>query len=666
MKIYNNPIASISFVDFEKKNFSKNKKEVANSSLINNLYYQPCTTNFLSKAISFKGINAKGVVKQRGIYMHITSLPGTRSFCGQFGDIQTTKFINWLVSAKQTHWIINPLNALEDHLCPYSSSGRYSRNKFIVNLNKLTGAEYGRILNENELPEDITTPSFTLEMLEKQKNPRFKLAFERFKKLDNNHAIRKEYKKFLEENDKLWLDDYANYDVISKRFGANWHTWPKSLQTVPEEAKNENIEIAKKVYSRLKKQDKSITKEDFQNQLDLYKFEQFLFDKQFHELVKELDSKGIRLIMDLPIGVSADGVDVWTKKNIFLLDENYLPTRVSGCPSEGAYGYTQVWGHALYDYDSPDFWEYHEASLRQLLETSDLRLDHFVGYVNRASIPTVYEKDDGTILRGNDIFKPKEQGGMGVNFFKKEWIETIDKKKSPKGENTFDLFIRIANELGRKPEDVYILESFGPLAKTPAYRNFEKKYGEYFISQRVPIAMGISDKDKKLQKLNLIEDNSSMQPFAYLTGNHDMPSLKQYIDKLTDHGVNGEKVNKKTREKFNDFCIKELKLTPTEMLNLEKIYENAMKWHYTKNVKQVQTTIQDALGIYYRPNIPGFFNGMLDKYLMKPTPEALLSYWSTVFPKDFLERDNISGINSGYKKAADNFVKMMNKLFPKE
>ena len=157
-----------------------------------------------------------------------------------------------------------------------------------------------------------------------------------------------------------------------------------------------------------------------------------------------------------------------------------------------------------------------------------------------------------------------------------------------------------------------------------------------------------------------------MQPLAYLTGNHDMPSLKQYIDKLTGHGINGETVDKKTMKRFEEFCKKELKLTPKEIKNPDKIYENAMKWHYTKNVKQVQTTIQDALGIYYRPNIPGFWNGMHDKYLMKPTPEGLLPYWSTVFPKDFLERDNIYGINPGYKKAADKFVKMMNKLFPKE
>ena len=665
-------VSPVNFGYFVNKPLSKELSRSENSNIqaeksLNNAYYHPMKIfSYYSQALPFKGITAKGLVKQRGMFMHITSLPGTRSFCGQFGDIQTSKFINWLAAAKQTHWIMNPLNALEDHLCPYSAAGRYSRNKFIVNLNKLTGKEYGQILKESELPEDITTPNFTLEMLQKQKNPRFKLAFERFKKLGANEPIVKEYNEFLRKNDALWLDEYANYDLISKKYGTNWHEWSKGLQTAPEKARASGMELGAKVYPILKTKDKTLTKQGFEDEIGLYKFEQFLYDKQFHELVDELSGKSIRLIMDLPIGVSADGVDTWGKKNIFLLDKEFKPARVSGCPSEGAYGYTQVWGHALYDYDSPEFWEYQESSLRQLLETSDLRLDHFVGYVNRASIPTVYEKEDGTVLKGMDIFKPVEEGGMGVGFFKKEWIENIDKKKSPKGENVFELFLRLAREVGKNPEDTYILESFGPLAKTPAYKKFEKLYGEGFISQRVPIAMGISETDKKLQKLNSAQDSGKMQSLAYLTGNHDMASLRQYIDKLMGKGLNGEKANKKTREKFKEFCKNELKLSEEEMKDSNVVFENAMKWHYTKNVKQVQTTLSDALGIYWRPNIPGFWNGMNDKYLMKPTPQALLSFWSTVFPKDFLERDNVYGINPGYKKAADNFVSMMKELYPED
>ena len=629
------------------RNYSFQKTSSLKNIALNEQYLQTAKTNdSFQSSISFNGITSKGVVTQRGLLMHITSLPASRSFCGQFGDLQTTKFINWLKKAKQTHWIMNPLNALEDNLCPYSSTGRFSRNKFIVNLNKLTGKEYGRILKRSELPDDVTVPEFTLDMLERQKNPRFKKAYERFKKLPETESIKKEYNNFVEEQDNLWLEDYANYDVLSRKFGAYWPNWDKKLQTAPEDAKAEGISLKDKILNVL---GNKIDKKEYEDGVGLYKFEQFLYNKQYNEMADELADKGIRLMMDLPVGVSSGGVDVWGKKNIFLLDKNFKPIKVSGCPSEKAYPYTQVWGHALYNYDSPEFWEYHEASLKQLLRNADLRLDHFVGYVNRAAIPVEYKKADGTVLKGNDIFKPIKDGGMGEGFFDNSWIEDIYNKKSPKGENVFEVFIRVAKELGLKPEETYVLEDFGPLAKTKAYKDFRKKFGKNFISQHVPVGMDICDpKNKKHLNKNV----------AILTGNHDMPPLREFVDKLMDGSL-----NKRAKKKFETFCKKELNLTEEEMNSKDAVYENLLKWHYTNDVKQVQTTLQDALGIYFRPNIPGFWNGMMDKFLMKTTPEALLPYWSRVFPKDFLTRDNQSGINPGYKSLADKFVQMMRDLY---
>ena len=629
------------------------KDEIKHSTLISESkdVFKADLQNY-NNTVSFYGLNAKGIVKQRGLLFHITSLPAHRSYCGQFGDPQTTKFINWLKDAKQTHWIMNPLNALDNSLCPYGSLGRFSRNKFIVNLNKLTGKEYGKILKPKELPDDITTPEFTLEMLEKQKNPRFELAFSRFKKLPNDAPIKKEYNKFAEQNESLWLDDYANYEALSRSFGPYWTKWQKDLQTAPEDAKKEGVSLQDRI---LKVLDGNFSKEEYENRVNLYKFEQFLYDKQFNEMTEELNQNGIHLILDLPVGIGSEGPDVWGKKNMFLLDKDFKPAKLSGCPPEEAYPYTQVWGQPLYNYDSPDLWDYQEASIKQLLKNADLRLDHFVGYINRGAIPAEYKKADGTILKGNDIFKPVEEGGMGSGFFDNSWIEDIYNKKSPKGENIFEIFVRVAKELGKKPEDTYILEDFGPLGNTKLYRDFYKKYGKNFTSQQVPVGMNICDpKNRKAMKSNV----------AILTGNHDMPPLREFVDKLTSEVKT--KQDKKLQRQFETFCKEELKLTDEEMKNKDSIFSNLMKWHYTMNVKQVQTTLQDALGIYFRPNIPGFWNGLTDKFLMKTTPEALLPYWSRVFPKDFLSRDNQSGINPGYKIFADKFVQMMKELYPKE
>ncbi len=656
--------------------------QVRSVSTFNNVYYNkqyksnPYVNNNIGQdiwvrqcpkynAISFEGVDGKGKVKQRGLLMHITSLPAHNSYCGQFLDPQTEQFIDWMCDSKQTHWIMNPLNALEDNLCPYSASGRFSRNKFIVNLNKLTEKEYGKILKQRELPDDITVPQFTLDMLERQKNPRFKIAFNRFKNLSELEPIKIEYKNFIKENDTLWLDDYANYDMLARRYGTDWTKWPKALQTAPEDSKTLGVSLNDYVINVLDTLDMNINPRQIEDEVNLYKFEQFLYDKQFNEMTQNLKDRGINLIMDYPIGVSATGVDTWGKKNIFLLDENCKPIKVSGCPPEPSYPYTQVWGHALYDYDSPDFWDYHEKSLKLLLKNADLRLDHFVGYINRAEIPTSYTKPDGTVLIGTEnIFKPVEKGGMGVDFFDPKWIKDVSNKRNKNNENLFDVFCRIAYELGKKPEDTYILENFGPLSKTEAYKKFDRKYGKNFISQRVPIAIGVKNAGIKADKLN--------SPFglndpnvAILTGNHDLPSLKETIDDLMNiENKRQTKSEKKSSEVFDRFCREELNLTAEEKNNIDDVYLNTMKWFYTRGVKQVQTTLQDALGIYWRPNIPGYWNGMEDKFMQKATPEALLPFWCKVFPKDFLSRDNVSGINPGYKDFADRYTHMMNDLYP--
>lgn len=645
-KSYNEPIAQIS---------SGNSPDTV---AISNPY---------PSAIAFEGLNTKGLVKQRGMMFHITNLPAEHSFCGQFLDPQTSRFIKWLSDAKQTHWIMNPLNALEDSLCPYSSDGRFSRNKFIVNLNKLTEKDYGHLLKTSELPEDISTPTFTFEMLNKQKNPRFEIAFNRFEKLPETAPIKKDYQFFLKDNDDLWLEDYANYSALSKIFGKDWvNNWDRRLQTAPEDAKKEGISTKEKILQVLPKIKPDFSPEEYNHNVELYKFEQFLYDKQFNEMKKELDEHNIRLILDLPIGVGAASADTWSKKNIFLLDKNFKPTKVSGAPPEEAYPYTQVWGHALYNYDSPDFWDYQEASVRQILKSSDLRLDHFVGYINRAELPFEWKTKDGRIIHHYDMFKPIEEGGVGTDFFKSEWITNISDKKSPKGENVFELFMRIARELGKRPEETFILENFGPLSQTEAYKKFDKEYGHKFMSQRVPIAMGISDVGGKINNLHSpfkIEKNPNV---ALLTGNHDLPTLKDYVDLLMDKKPNMTKTQKNAQKTFKKFCKEELKLTSDEMNDKEAVFENLIKWHYSRNAKQVQTTVADALGIYFRPNIPGSWNGMYDKYLMKTTPEALLSYWSRVFPRDFLDREDTIGITPGYKKPAEKFVELMNKMFGKE
>lgn len=616
--------------------------------------------------------NRPNNTKYRGMMFHITGLPAERSACGQFNDPQTTKFINFLKESKQTHWINNPLTPLDSGLCPYSALSRFSRNKYIVNLNQLVTPEYGNLLKQSELPDDIPTTSFTLEILQKQKDPRFKIAFERFQELSETHPLKKEYNDFCQKQGNIWLDNNSIFEGISSEYDKNWKKWSEDLRFFPERVREKNLNSFDEKKQLLKETivDKSKF-ENISNKIENFRFEQFLYDKQYKEFKKELDKNGIKLVVDFAYGFGVESIDVWANKNIVKLDKDLNPTQVTGAPPEDAYPYTQKWDHALWDYDKQDLWDYQEKGLRQILkEGAAIRLDHFVGYMNRATIPTEWKKQDGTVLKGGDIFKPVEQGGMGIDFFPPEWIENVFYKKNPKnGENPIDLFVRVAKEEGIKPKKIYIAEDFGPLSDTEIYQKYREKYKNTFKSQRVPITDGIGTSFEKVKNIEKSKSNpynmeGGVKNVAVLTGNHDFPSLRQTIDDLLEKKPITTEEGSNSPALFKQFCKDQLKLTDEQLKDPLTVAKKVMKWHYKQGAKHVQTTLGDALGIYFRPNIPGFWNDMKDKWEMKTIDKGLIPLWSRQFPKDFLSRENENGINPGYKKRADEFVSMMKELYP--
>ena len=57
------------------------------------------------------------------------------------------------------------------------------------------------------------------------------------------------------------------------------------------------------------------------NEMDRYRFEQFLLLRQADQLKEYAHAKGVSLIGDLPFFVSPDSADVWANPELFLLDE---------------------------------------------------------------------------------------------------------------------------------------------------------------------------------------------------------------------------------------------------------------------------------------------------------------------------------------------------------
>src|SRR5699024_1009775 len=112
-------------------------------------------------------------------------------------------------------------------------------------------------------------------------------------------------------------------------------------------------------------------------------FLQYHFFRQWRALKTYANQKGIAIMGDLPIYVSADSVEVWSQPQLFQMDADFVPTAVAGVPPDAFSDVGQYWGNPLYD------WAGHKKELfswwtRRLQNAAllydRLRIDHFRGF----------------------------------------------------------------------------------------------------------------------------------------------------------------------------------------------------------------------------------------------------------------------------------------------
>lgn len=62
------------------------------------------------------------------------------------------------------------------------------------------------------------------------------------------------------------------------------------------------------------------------------------------------NSKGVKIVGDIPIYVGGQSADVWAYQNLFELGADGQPIMVSGVPPDAFSETGQLWGSPLYDW----------------------------------------------------------------------------------------------------------------------------------------------------------------------------------------------------------------------------------------------------------------------------------------------------------------------------
>ena len=290
--------------------------------------------------------------------MPISSLPSKYGI-GSFGK-EAHGFVDFLGATGQTCWQVLPLNPTSYGDSPYQSPSSVAGNPYFVDLDLL--AEKGLLTAEELKEQRHSGRRVDYGWLFGTRYAALRLAHSRF-------VPDRAYKAFVRKN-ASWLENYALFMALKVHYNyAPWTLW------------EENHREYAQAYAQ---------RETFEEEMSFWRWVQFEFFTQWDALVAHAHSKGIRIIGDMPIYVAHDSMDVWAAPEQFLLDEQYNPTVVAGCPPDGFSPDGQLWGNPIYNWALMEeqgfaWWIHRIATAFRLYDI--LRIDHFRGFAGYYNVP---------------------------------------------------------------------------------------------------------------------------------------------------------------------------------------------------------------------------------------------------------------------------------------
>lgn len=308
-----------------------------------------------------------------GILLHPTSLPGGHGI-GDMGPA-ARRFLQQLQAAGQVIWQILPLAPTSLGNSPYSALSSFAGNPLLISFDDLVAEGLAEPALLTTLP-DNAAPRVDYDRVARAKLEALDHVATEFLKRRPEDELWSDFELFCAHHDAEWLAEYALYTVLKARHdGAAWMDWNAAYATRDPLAMEE-------------------AQDALSHDIAKVKVQQFLFFRQWTRLKEDANGRGIRIMGDIPIFVAGDSADVWSRRDLFELDENGRPLVVAGVPPDYFSATGQRWGNPLYR------WQAHRDEgfawwcrrIQRTLETVDLvRIDHFRGFESYWEIPATEE-----------------------------------------------------------------------------------------------------------------------------------------------------------------------------------------------------------------------------------------------------------------------------------
>ncbi len=293
--------------------------------------------------------------RKAGVLMHVSSLPNNRGI-GSLGKA-AYEFVDFMADAGLSLWQVLPLCPTSYGDSPYQSPSALAGNPYFIDIDTLIEE---KLLKPTEAKEyKLTDVDYAAVYYERYDTLR--KAFKRFIKTPSE-----DYDAFKAEN-AFWLDDYALFMALKEAHDMQaWYTWE-------DEYKFRTADMTK-----------------FAKAAEFHKFLQYEFYKQWTALKAYANSKGVKIVGDMPIYVAHDSVEVWGNPKQFLLNDDLSKKVVAGVPPDYFSADGQLWGNPIYDwnYMRETGYEWWVMRMSMALKLYDIvRIDHFRAFADYYVIP---------------------------------------------------------------------------------------------------------------------------------------------------------------------------------------------------------------------------------------------------------------------------------------
>lgn len=301
--------------------------------------------------------------KQRGILLHFSSLPGEFGI----GDLgyAARSFARFLHESGFQIWQVLPLNHRGYGNSPYNPISAFALDPLLISPELLyeDGLIDAAHLEAARLPN---LGRVFFEQVNRAKAHLTDIAASRF-------LSRNDIQGFLSQND-FWLKPYIAFQTLDRLYGyVHWNEWQVRHRCYSETLW---LELLK----------------DFEPYMLSQAAVQAILRQQLGLLRNYLKELGIELWGDLPIYLSYHSSEVWAHPDLFQLNAQGARLKMAGVPPDAFSEDGQLWGNPIYRWEEKprEVFSLFENRVEDALRYMDrLRLDHFIGYVNYWSVPSL-------------------------------------------------------------------------------------------------------------------------------------------------------------------------------------------------------------------------------------------------------------------------------------